>query len=339
MVRAMNHRRRRAIGTMLLEVVVALALLILGLGVIGVQFRYANLSAHKNKDLTTAMMLAESKCAETTASTVELEEEQDGDFGDAFPDFTWRLLVEPAEIEGLERYQLEIYQGDPDNLPRIEDRQKLLTTYWLRAERENVDLARDFGLTEEQVAQLTEVMPMENFDPSNVDPGLLADMDEEAIAQIMPELLSALGVGGLTGSGGESDFFTLASMLRALAPQAGHGQGAPGAQEPGLVPPSTGTPGLPGQADSGTDTRMGRGGHPVGRGLEPGAPRRDTRRRGGKPLPQQGQTPDSSGGGQPDVRPPSGGNPGGSSPANDQRSGRDRSGQGKGQDQRKPLEK
>jgi hypothetical protein len=155
----------------------------------------------------------------------------------------------------------------------------------------------------------------------------------------MPELLNALGAGGLTGSGGESDFFTLASMLRALAPQPGQSPGTPGAQEPGLMPPSTGTPELPGQPGSGTDTRMGRGGRPVQRGLDPGVRGRDTRRRGGKPSPQPGQTSDSGGGGQPEVRPPSGGNPGGSPPADDPRSGRDRGGQGKGEDQRKPREK
>lgn len=299
--RTFNHRDSRVRGTMLLEVVVALALLILGLGVIGVQFKYGNLTAHKNKDLTTAMMLAESKRAELMASTIELEEEQEDDFGEPFPDFSWRLMVEPAEIEGLERYQLEIYQGDPDRLPRLEDCQLVHTSYWLRAARENVNLARDFGLTEEQIAQLGDVMPIEDFDPSDVDPGLLAGIDDESLAEIGSQLIEALGVGDLTGGGAGSEFFTLAAMLRTLTSQAGRDGGAATMGGPSFGDRGGQQPGSGGRGGEAVDGAQPQGRQPDGsfRGYEGG-------RGEGKTPGRPGLRPRRPGGDRPRFRPPQG---------------------------------
>lgn len=93
-------------GFTLLEVMIALAILAIALSsLFGSQSQSLSL-AIEGKFNTAAALLAREKLAEYSAGVVE-PVSGEGDFGDVFPDFSWRAEVRDAGLELLAENQAE----------------------------------------------------------------------------------------------------------------------------------------------------------------------------------------------------------------------------------------
>ena len=103
----MKLRRRR--GFTLVEMVVATVLL--ALGVVGALacISSATRSTSISSEYTTAAFLAQQKFAELEAQPDQIQGgEQNGDFGEAHPTFSWRQQVESTTIASLMRVTLQV---------------------------------------------------------------------------------------------------------------------------------------------------------------------------------------------------------------------------------------
>lgn len=170
-------------GVMLLEVVVALGLLVFGLAVVGLQIDTGLKIAKTNRLYTQAMMLVDSKLSEVEAGVIQpdmLEREVKGDFGIIYPGFTWRIEIEPTEIEGFYMAKIEIGYcenaveaqiNDPMMEIDIEDPDTVIvrTAYRLFPEPADINLERDYGLTQEAMDAL--LADLEGLDPMGGDAG------------------------------------------------------------------------------------------------------------------------------------------------------------------------
>ncbi|HJN16213.1 MAG TPA: type II secretion system protein [Armatimonadota bacterium] len=104
-----RHRARRRGGFTLLEVIVSLA--IMGVGIVAVIEAYGAAMRLSLQDefLTTATFLASGKMEEVIKETYITAGQDEGDFGEEFPDFTWSVEIADSEIEGLELVTVTVY--------------------------------------------------------------------------------------------------------------------------------------------------------------------------------------------------------------------------------------
>jgi prepilin-type N-terminal cleavage/methylation domain-containing protein len=103
---ALRHHQQ---GFTLVEMIVAAILLVVGvvaaLACIGAATRSTSLAA----EYTTAALLAQQRLAEIEAQPDQLSSgDQQGDFGEAFPGYTWHQTVETTDLSGLVRVTLTI---------------------------------------------------------------------------------------------------------------------------------------------------------------------------------------------------------------------------------------
>ena len=171
-LRAVSPRRagrtaRR--GALLLEALVSLALLVFGMAYVGLQISNGMRMAREAEIGTKAVMLADTKLAELRAGVLRPEKNDDelrGDFGSLCPGYTWRVKVEQTETDGLLALRLDIGYSEagmaeqlenPDRSIDIEDSGTRIvqTAYRLMPIPADVDLARDFGLSEDELEKLT----------------------------------------------------------------------------------------------------------------------------------------------------------------------------------------
>jgi hypothetical protein len=183
----------------MLETVIATGLLIVGLGVIGAQLQDSNAAVHKMKRKTQAVMLAETQLAMMDLGLVELDsvdELQEGDFGPRYPDWGWRLITEPTSLDGLFRITVEVLY-----LPREEDYQEdsfdhdaaemLFRASAFRQPPRALDLALDFGMSEEELSEFTDKVGEADipcFEGGTLDPTCLASIDIEELLKTLPAL-------------------------------------------------------------------------------------------------------------------------------------------------------
>ncbi len=280
---------------MLMEVLVALGMLILGLSVLGWQM-HAGLEASWNmeRDYTT-LLLAESKIAELDTGLIVPDDIVEGDFGELFPRFGWRMTMEPSGVTLLTAIRLEIlYDGLRRNAERemdYENAEVLQTVHLLRAAPARIDLTRDFGMKAEDADKLAEqlsTMGGSGLDPHDLDPSLFRDLSLEELIEVLPILLQAFGMKL------EDVLPILPDDLRQLMEQAQETDaGAPDDDGAG-TPGAEGGPGRPGFD--------GVGGPP-----QPGPPRRDGQT--GRREPRQDAAPDDPGGDRSASPPRRGGRP------------------------------
>lgn len=239
-------------GIALLEVVVAVSILVVAMGVVGAAFR----NGQQNVLLADRMMRA-TNMTERLLTHMELglvsagEQEQSGGFGEeAEPGMSWKAEVNPdPTLPGLLRVTIHIYMGDPEGSEN--EHQKLLTTTVLRAEPRTINLETDFGFTAEQMDMLTQAIPGGEalLDPTSFDPRTIAQLDLETLKELIPTLMAALG--GNMGAGGGLDALIQAAQrgdiqqLQQLGQQLGQQQmgGQPGQPGQGGQPPAGGRQG------------------------------------------------------------------------------------------------
>ena len=170
-------RRCRQRGVLLLEVVVALAILVAAMGLLGAQLVAGLRMTADAEELTRASQLADRVLAflELDPNTVERfveYREVDGDFDEQYPGWFWRAVSEDLEeVEltdeiteepRLSRVTIQIlHQRDPDRLDDIDDALIVRQLHLLKAARGTIDLERDFGVPAENAEMLKANLPPE----------------------------------------------------------------------------------------------------------------------------------------------------------------------------------
>ena len=111
-------------ASVLLEVLLAVAILTLGMATVGIQINRAYDMEVRAAEITTRMNVLESVLAQLRAILREagvtacgeklMEIEVEGGLGFAFPGYAYRIYMEPSRIEGMDRFTIEILQGEID---------------------------------------------------------------------------------------------------------------------------------------------------------------------------------------------------------------------------------
>ncbi len=109
------RRRRIAVrsgGFTLLEVMIAMAILAITLVTIYQSQSQSISMASDSRFLTTASLLAQTRMAEIDAADPRAVASANGDFGDDYPGYAWRLEVSAVEeLPLLKRISLTVTQG------------------------------------------------------------------------------------------------------------------------------------------------------------------------------------------------------------------------------------
>ncbi len=188
-------------GYLLLEVVIALGLLVVGLSAIGMQVQTSYETTHETARMLRAMNLAESKMAELESGLIldidsAIEDDLEEEFGRLFPDFAWRLRLDPTETPELWAVRLDIlhlHREDVDEEFDFDGAAILFTIRTLRASPATIDPEKDFGADEEAMQQLVDALAGTEIDPYAID---LQQIGQLPMEQLL-ELLTAFEDAGL----------------------------------------------------------------------------------------------------------------------------------------------
>jgi len=203
--RGIQREPARRGGYMLLETVIATGLLVTALAVIGAQFHDSQMAIRRMERRLRAMTLAEQQLAFLDLGLIKLDsidEVEEGDFGPRFPDWGWTMRTEPTSVQSMFRLTIEV-----EHLFREDDytedsfdhdlAKKVQTVYVFRAKPQRLDLATDFGLTEDEFTDVAEQLSsagIAGLDAAAFDPSVLARLDSEELLQALPVVLNALGM-------------------------------------------------------------------------------------------------------------------------------------------------
>ena len=193
-------RSGAARAAVLLEVLVTVTLIVMFMAMIGSQILSSLRAADTIERKQTAMLLAESLSGRLQAGAFEPTDEQmEGDFGETYPGWTWRITIQPTDDEELMRVSLHVFYEDPEvEVVATETPVPALSVHTLWPMPPQMDLVSDFGLTEEQAIALADAVPIEGFDVNNFSPQLLLEMDRDTLLELLPTILEALRGGGLS---------------------------------------------------------------------------------------------------------------------------------------------
>ncbi len=286
-------------GVVLLEVIVALAILILGMAAVGMQMNIGLRIAGDSQTATRAVMLAETTMARLDAGDIQFvpNDEIEEDFKE-YPGWAYRLYIDPTDTPDFNMVTLQILYKPGvafEETPDFESMDVVHTSYTLRATPARLDLQRDAGLTQEQLQQATDEVQLPGFDPTNIDPTILASLDAQMLQELLPQLMKLLGpYASLLNSLPQG----VRKQIEQAMQQAGEGKrdGARGEEDEGQdgegsrggrgdVEGDGGLPapgGFAGDPGGGPRDRRGRDGQGVGRGREPFAPGNAGPDRGGR---------------------------------------------------------
>ncbi len=229
----------------LLEVVVSLGILMVTIAVVGAVFRNGQQTIERSEALSRGMIMAERLIAEidTNSGLLNLDEREQTDYfreGETLKGMSWKITVEPLQaVEGLLQIDVSIFIGDPED---DEAHENVLTTRIYRAIPRGIDLENDFGLDEDQIAQISDAIPggAQLIDPNNFDPKALASLDMDTLIELLPTLIAAFGknfAGGqldqIIAAVQSGDLGALQQLGGQLGGQFGGGGGLPGVGAPG----------------------------------------------------------------------------------------------------------
>jgi hypothetical protein len=265
----------------LLEVVVALAVLVAALGLLGAQLAGSlNMTTYAEEQLRAGLLtdriLGLVQLDPETQRRIAESEVLEDKFGDEYPGYFWRVATEPVDPQTMDLFLIVIqvlHQTNQDRLDSIDGATVVRQIALLKAAPGQVDLVEQTGMSADVAEQLRQMVPIAGFDPQAVDlHQLVSLLDEETLKQVMTVLgpqLAQLAAGGLS-----SEMEGLAGQLSGLAGM-GLGEGdlpsaedlaerireAAGGRVPGM---NAGAPGVGGRRPG-----MGREGRP-GFGPRPG---------------------------------------------------------------------
>ncbi len=196
-----DRPQTRRTGAMLLEVIIAFSIMVFAMAVLGAQLYSGMRTTAQAEEITQAGQLADRMLAlvELEPNTVQQffeQKEMDGDFDEQYPGWFWRATVEPLsdnDDEQLGMVTIEIlHQTDSEQRDSIDGARIVRTLHMLKANPAKIDLAKDFGVPEEQLEMLASFIPIEGFDPKALDPQALVSLDPETLMGLLPVLLPLL---------------------------------------------------------------------------------------------------------------------------------------------------
>ena len=198
------HRARRC-AYILLETVIASGLLVVGMAVIGAQLQDSDMAIRKMERRVRGMILAQQQLSFLDLGLIKLDsldEVEEGDFGPREPDWGWRMVTEPIAVEGMFRLTLEVMhnyrEGDyrKDTFEH-DDAEVVYFVYLFRATPQTLDLAADFGLTDEELEVVSDKLAasgLPGFNALAFDPAALAKLEPEELLEALPIILDVLGI-------------------------------------------------------------------------------------------------------------------------------------------------
>jgi len=185
-------------AALLLEVIVALTIMVAAMGILGAQLISGLRITEEAETQTRAAQLADRilTLLELDLQTVErffAERTVEGDFGLQYPGWFWRAQVEQTDTPGLGLVSVEVLrQPDYERRDSIEGATVVRQMHLLKADPGRIDLARDFGYSQEQIELITSTIPIPGFDPANVNPQELVALDPATLLELLPALLPLL---------------------------------------------------------------------------------------------------------------------------------------------------
>jgi len=299
-------------AALLLEVVIALAVMTAALGLLGAQLAGGLDMTGAVEDQLNAALLGERALTlvqldrtiqERIKEAGDVEATLEDRFGSEYPGYFWRVNVRPVDrqTQDLSVVTVEVLrQPDARRADSPDGATVIRRLAFLKAPPARLDLVEDGGLDEGMVEQLRQMVQIPDFDPRAVDLQQLAALDPETLMQLLPQLTALLGMAGQLSGG---DLSGLQTQLGQLPPDAQQqlGQLLDGAGGPGGSRP----PGVPGPR-GGRGPQAGAGGAPP---MEGGGPPRGMRGNRGN-RGNRGGGDAQAGGGLPDGGLPDGGPPG-----------------------------
>lgn len=193
---------RSALGTrraaLLLEVVVALAIMVAAMGLLGAQlYGGIRMTAHADQQ-TRATELADRLLAlleldQEMAARIFNDRSSDGDFGDDYPGYLWRAYVDQTGTVGLGLLTIEIlYQEDAERPQELDGARIIRELRMLKADPGRLNLAADFGVDEEQLEVLAGSVPIPGFNPAALDPQAIASLSPQELLAVLQQLAPIL---------------------------------------------------------------------------------------------------------------------------------------------------
>lgn len=221
----------------LLETVLATGLLALGLAIIGGQLQDSVTASRTMELRMRALALVEMQLAHLDTGLIEFESVDDiheGEFGGRFPEFAWRMTMDESAIEDIFQITLEIlyepFRVIEDEFD-FDDSEVLYQFYVFRAAPRRLDLAVDFGVPEDQLEEIADILASVGVegldDPTNIDWRALGTTDFEELIEILPTLMSAFGM-DLGDMAGQLPPEVLAALQEAGLLDGGGGEGDTG---------------------------------------------------------------------------------------------------------------
>jgi len=176
-----------------------LGLLVLGLATIGSQLQESFDTSVRMQRMLRSVNLMESKLAELDARLIPdiedaIQDDLEHEFGRLFPDYGWRLRIEPTQTPDLWLVKLEIlYQRREDVEEEFDfDAAPVVhTVYTLRATPATIDPSRDFGADEDTMKKLSDAFGGTDIDPTQLDLRLLAGQPLESLIGVLQTLQEA----------------------------------------------------------------------------------------------------------------------------------------------------
>ena len=103
-----QKRQTRHGGFTLLEVMIAMAILAITLVAVFQSQSQSISMAGSSRFLTTASLLSQSKMTEIEALDMKDVKTENGDFGEGFPDYIWRVEVKDTELENVKKIEMTV---------------------------------------------------------------------------------------------------------------------------------------------------------------------------------------------------------------------------------------
>ncbi len=295
----------RGRAALLLEVVLAMAIMVGALGIFGAQL-VSGLRATEAADLRTRAGALLERVLGLVEYDPELqdrlltEERFENEFGDDLPGWFYEIEFKPIEeVAGLGQIRISVLYQSEDDARTGAGGRLLSQAVLLKAARPKINLVEDFGLPADKLDEITALLP-EGLDPTDFDPQrliALVNADPQLIISLLPALVPLLqqyfGQGGslpgefqLPSGFGPQEQAELeeavGGLLGGRAGRGGAGVSAPAGGPPpggGTVTPRAGGRGRSGQQGAGVQSggtrsgggRSGRAGQPaIRQGSGPG---------------------------------------------------------------------
>lgn len=192
-------------AALLLEVVVALAVLVAAMGLLGAQLAGAlNMTSYSEEQLRAALL------ADRILALVQLDPElqrlvAEDDliedlFGEEYPGYFWRVTTEPLERDRPDELKLVTIQVLYQPVRELQESRSGISTAtvlrqlaFFKGKPGTINLVEQAGLTEEQAEELRQAIPIPGFDPTAIDlQQLMAMLTSDQIMQLLPMLMPLL---------------------------------------------------------------------------------------------------------------------------------------------------